>query len=145
MPSHLACLIHSYSKRQTRQKEKGKYTLECSSPHQGSVQYSPIPILSRGVSAVCHCLPGDPVSPVCSGIFQVWLYHGGQMSHRVFRYPPSYRLSLDDHQQWDCQMYSEGVARHWPLQGHQSCPQLGALGGERRSGVSSNSILTYAL
>lgn len=147
LPFHLFDLF--LLKRQPYQKKKTKHTLAYASPHVGLVHDSPVPTLTRGVSAVCHYLPGETFPSV------LWNFSGLAVPCRAdvplcVMIPTIILVSLDDHQQCDCQMYSEGVARHCSLQGHQNYPQLIALGAERsgelvRSGISSDSVLTYTL
>lgn len=130
-------------------RKKTKYTLAYASPPVGLVHDSPVPTLTRGVSAVWHYLPGEIFPSV------LWNCSGLAVPCRAdillcVMIPSIILVSLSDHQQCDCQMYSEGVARHWSLQGHQNYPQLIALGAERseelvRTGISSDSILTYTL
>lgn len=118
-PSHSVCLIYSYSKRQPCQKKKTKYTFVYASPPVGLVHDSPVPTLTRGVSAVCHYLPGETLPSV------LWNFSGLAVPCRAdvplcVMIPTIIPVSLGDHRQCDCQMYSEGVVRHWSFQGHQN-------------------------
>lgn len=159
-PGHLLCSPAGCKEVRVRSREgcfsvrppirfekKTKYTLAYASPPVGLVHDSPVPTLTRSVSAVCHYLPGEIFPSVlwnCSGLAVPCLAD----VPLCVMIPSITLVSLGDHQQCDSQMYSEGVARHWSLQGHQNYPQRIALGAERsgelvRSGISSDSILTY--